>query len=384
MTCYIDFDLIEECISELIRDIRLTRVYLAFNYSEIYKYGPRKTERILRSIQDNLGQTIRFKWKAIASSHLMHAKAYALVQQSGDTANGVLLVTSANFTRPGFEGDNIEICYRSSSIQDIREFQDTYRVLWDEFGRGLDSSILREEQYLLEYALLASGKFIHKWSFNIRQEIGIRYALTERAKKLGTVPPNLAEIGFETTADTFTRQVIEWDDLPRKEVPRSFIVRFTIETFWGRWCPTDAWNILCRTFGDADESIRKFRAATKRRLVVKKKRDALKVQCDLIEEGWIEPVGEDHLERWATRVSELRAEERKLRHYFVGYEAHDLPYQIEQKKEIRELYRNLEEEAEASKKKNIAKKKLNLARSRCNPELIFLSDEEKDIIRRMR
>ena len=383
LTCYIDFDLIEECISELIRDIRLTKVYLAFNYSEIYKYGPRKTEKKLRSIQDKLRRTCQFKWRAIASSNLMHGKSYALVQEADDRPNGMLLVTSANFTRPGFEGENIEICYRSTRMRDIREFQETYRALWDEFGRGIDSSIFREEQYLLEYALLSSGKFIHKWSFNVRQHIGIKYVLTKRAKELGTVPPALEAIGFEAAADTFTRQVIEWDDLPRKEVPRSFINRFTIETFWGRWCPTDAWNTLCGSFGNADESIRKFQAATKPRLIEKKKSEACKVQRDLVKQGLIEAVGKDHLERWATRVSELRADHRQLRRYFVGYDAHDLPYQIEQKREIRELYRNIEEAVEASKKKNIAKKKIKLVRKQCNAELIHLSAEEKDIIRRM-
>ena len=111
--------------------------------------------------------------------------------------------------------------------------------------------------------------------------------------------------------------------------------------------------------------------------------EALKVQRRLIREGWIEPVGKDHLERWATRVLELGTDDRQLRRYFVGYDAHDMPYQIEQKTEIRELYRNLEEAVEASKKKNIAKKKLRLARKRRNAELICLSAEEKDIIRRM-
>ena len=123
LTCYIDFDLIEEFISDLIRDIRLTKVYLAFNYSEIYKHGPRKTEKKLRSIRDNLGQACCFKWKAMASSNLMHAKAYALLQKTDERVNGVLLVTSANFTRPGFEGENIEICYRSTKSRDIRQFQ---------------------------------------------------------------------------------------------------------------------------------------------------------------------------------------------------------------------------------------------------------------------
>lgn len=383
LTCYIDFDLLEECISELNRDVWLTTVYVAFNYSEIYKHGPRKTEKKLRSIKDNLGQEIKFKWKALASSNLMHGKAYALVQETNDGTNGVLLVTSANFTRPGFEGENIEICYHSTKTREIREFQNMYRSLWDGFGRRIDSLILREEQYLLEYALLSSGVFIHKWAFNVRQQIGIRYTLTKRAKEMGTVPQALQAIGFERDTDTFTRQVIDWDASPRKEVPGSFIKRFTIETFWGRWCPIDAWDTLCRSFGGADKAIRKFRSATKPKLMKRKKSKALEVQRNLVREGWIEPVGEDHLDRWAARVSELRTDDPLLRRYFVGYDAHDLPYQIEQKAEIRELYRNLEEAVETSKKKNIAKRKFELARRRCNAELTHLSSDEKEMIRKL-
>ena len=223
----------EEWVKDLCRILRITKVNLAFNFSEIYKHGPRETETLLNSIQENLGSAIRFRWKALASSHLMHGKAYALAQMTGSkVSDGAVLVTSANFTRPGFKGKNVEIGYLSTNIEDVLDFRKCYCALWDDLGRDVRSSILKEEQYLLKYALLSSGKFIHKWSGNLRQLVGIRYELMPRAKEMGTIPPELEAIGLEP-ADTFSMQILELNDLPEKKISSSFIRRFTIETYWG-------------------------------------------------------------------------------------------------------------------------------------------------------
>ncbi len=94
LSCYIDLDMIVECVNALRSIVRLRKVKLAFDFSEIYKHGPRKAECTLRSIQDKLGDSIQFNWKALASAHLMHGKAYSLVQTTRDKlSNGVLLVT---------------------------------------------------------------------------------------------------------------------------------------------------------------------------------------------------------------------------------------------------------------------------------------------------
>lgn len=68
--------------------------------------------------------------------------------------------------------------------------------------------------------------FLHKWAGTISQQIGIKYKLTSLAKEKGTIAPELVEVGFEA-GDSFTRQVLELGELLEKEVPKTFITRFT-------------------------------------------------------------------------------------------------------------------------------------------------------------
>lgn len=276
LSCYIDLDLIEKYVDYLLKSIRLTEVFLAFNFAEIYKAAPIETEDKLNSIKKNLNDiNINFEWRVLASSKLVHSKGYSLIQRSGDkVSGGVVLITSANFTKPGFKGDNIEIGYASNRKTDVQNFEKTYDYLWENLGVDIGAAIFRQEKYLLQFALLSSGLFLHKWSGSLSQDVGIKYKLTELAKEKGTIAPELAAVGFET-GDTFTRQVLQLGDLPQKEVPRSFITRFTIETYWGRWCPSDAWNTLSATFEGAKQFVAQFKEATKKSILSKiKKRSA--------------------------------------------------------------------------------------------------------------
>lgn len=341
LSCYIDLDLVEKYIDYLLKSIRLTEVFLAFNFSELYKAGPIEARDKLNSIKKNLNdKNIDFEWRALASSKLVHSKGYALIQRSGDkVSGGVVLITSANFTKPGFKGDNIEIGYISNRKKDVQHFEKTYDYLWENLGAGIDAAIFGQEKYLLQYALLSSGLFLHKWSGSLSQDVGKKYKLTELAKEKGTIAPELAEVGFEA-GDTFTRQVLQLGDLPQKEVPRSFITCFTIETYWGRWCPSDAWNTLSATFEGAEQFVALFKEATKDSILSEAKEEALKIQNDLINKKLIKPVNPEHLDKWVLRIQELRNNHRRLERFFIGYEAHDLPYTIEQRADVIELFIN--------------------------------------------
>lgn len=261
-------------------------------------------------------------------------------------------------------------------------FEKTYNYLWDELGREIDESIFKQEEYLLKFALLSSGVFLHKWSGSLSQQIGIRYELTPLAKEKGTIAPELEAVGFET-GDTFTRQVLNMSKLPEKEIPRSFITRFTIETYWGRWCPIDAWDTLSKHFEGARQFIQEFNSATEEIILADAKKEALTVQNDLIDKGLIKPVKEDHLNNWEERINELRKSDQRLKRFYIGYEAHKLPYTIEQKADIQDLFDSLVQAIELSKAKNIAKSKFISARINSSPNLISLTKDEVKIIRNM-
>ena len=384
LSCYIDIDLIESYVSHLLESVRITAVYLAFNFSEIYKLGPIETKDKLLSVQSNLKKIeVDFEWKPLVSSRLVHSKGYAIIQRVNDEVeDGVVLITSANFTKPGFKGGNIEIGYISTKKRDLNDFVIKYDYLWDVAGTDISNAIFKENDYLFKFALLSSGVFIHKWSGSLSQQIGIKYELTELAKEKGAIAPELAAVGFET-GDTFSRQVLNLSELPEKEVPSSFIKRFTIETYWGRWCPFDAWKRLSSAFEGSEEFIEEFQSAVKDEILRGIKNDAYLVQEQLVEQGLIKKVKEDHLNRWINRVQELGSNVDRLERIFTGYEVHKLPYSIEQKTDIIELFESLEETIELSKAKNIAKEKIMSAISSGNLNSIKLTSEEEQLIDEM-
>lgn len=106
----------------------------------------------------------------------------------------------------------------------------------------------------------------------------------------------------------------------------------------------------------------------------------MEVQTDLVEKGLIKPVTEDHLDNWMERIQSLRASRQRLERFFTGYDAHALPYTIEQKADIAELFGSLMEAIALSRASNIAKEKMSTAFARRNPELLALSVEEVGII----
>jgi len=318
-----------------------------------------------------------------ASSKLVHSKGYAIIQRVNNKAeDGVILITSANFTRPGFKGGNIEFGYISTKKQDIKDFKNKYNYLWYETGTDISTAIFKQKDFLFKFALLSSGVFLHKWSGSLSQQVGIKYELTELAKQRGTIAPELEAVGFEA-GDTFTRQVLNLAELPKKEVSSSFIKRFTIETYWGRWCPSDAWKRLSSKFVGSEEFIEEFQSAVKDEILRGIKNDAYCVQEKLVKQGLIKKVKEDHLKRWFDRVQELSSNVDRLERIFTGYEVHKLPYSIEQKSDIIELFESLEETIELSKAKNIAKEKIMSAISSGNLSSIKLTSKEELLIDEM-
>jgi len=384
LTCYLDLDLIEEVVSDLRETVKLKEVYLAFNFAEVYKKGPSETRKALLALTARLRRLkISFTWRPLACSHLMHSKGYAVIQRRmGEISAGLLLTTSANFTKPGFYGENLELGFLCATGKDTRTFEETYNYLWDNLGCDIDSAILKEDSYLLRYAILASGLFLHKWSGQLSKHTGIKYNLTKLAKEKGAIAPELAAVGFEA-GDSFTRQILDLNDLPRKEVPTSFITRFTIETYWGRWCPADAWELLKTTFSGSEEFIYRFRSATNEEELQRIKAEALEIQKNLINQGLIEPVSEDHLDRWYERILELRENDRRLERFFTGYEAHPLPYTAEQRSDVLEIFESLEEAIELSRNTNTAKGKVALALETSDPNLLKMDRSERRTIRNL-
>jgi len=384
LTCYLDLSLIECVVADLRKTIKITDVFLAFNFAEIYKDGPTDTQHALQQIKANLKSSgINFEWKALKATWLVHSKGYAIIQRSNNTmSDGIVLTTSANFTKAGYSGGNIELGYSSVTKKDLKQFEKSYNYLCKELGCEIDDAVFKQGSFLLGFAILSSGLFLHKWSGSLSQQVGIKYNLTPLAKEKGAIAPELAAVGFES-GNTFTRQVLDLGELPQKEVPSAFMKRFTIETYWGRWCPSDAWRVLSESFSGSEEFIAKFQFATNVEKLESIKNNALEVQNRLIQHGLIEAVGEDHLDRWVENIMKLRNNRDRLDRFFTGYDANKLPYSVDQDTEVYDLFENLKEAIEMSKASNIAKQKVLIAIEKADPNFIRLDADEIDIIKNM-
>lgn len=382
LTCYLDLKILENVIDSILESVRLTDVYLAFNFAEIYKEGPDATIKHLNLIASNLKEKrVNLEWTALAGKKLVHSKAYALVQMAESRIyKGFLLTTSANFTKAGFQGEHVEIGYLSVKKTDINKFIKLYKILLNDFGKNPAEAVSKERDYMFKFLLLSSGVFLHKWTGNLSQWVGIRYELTDFAKEKGIVAAELKAVGFEA-GDTFTRQVLDLSSLPKKDIPGEFIKNFTIETYWGRWCPLDAWSSLTESFQGGDYFVNKFLEITNKDILHEIKIDSLQLQNELIEKKLIRRVKDDHLDNWVMRIQKLRLNRLKLNRFFMGYDVNFLPYLIEQKREVEDLYNNFEDSILSSKTMNIAKKKISAAIKYNDLGLIRLKDAEKKIVK---
>ena len=139
------------------------------------------------------------------------------------------------------------------------------------------------------------------------------------------------------------------------------------------------WNAIQSSLGNSDKFIHKFRKATKKGKLGAILVEAQQVQDDLVDRGWIRPVNANYLKDWKGRISELRSDTHRLRRLYAGYDAHDLPYRFEQRKEIRELFRSFEEQIAFSKKGNVARRKFLLAKEHGDSGRIWLTTEERGV-----
>jgi hypothetical protein len=385
LTCYISLPVLINFLKFLKEIVRVTDCYLAFNFSEIFKQGPSATNDSLIKIEKwckNNG--INFEYRILLAGSLIHSKGYSIIQRVNDQiTSGATLITSANFTDSGFFGKNIEFGYISTKKKDAVEFVDSYDDLWERFGKSsIDLAIIKEQNYLLKYSILASGVFLHKWSGSLSQLVGIKYLLTEEAKKRGSIAPELKALGFEA-GDTFTRQVLPLREIPKKEIPKQFIESYAVETFWGRWCPIEAWNAVEQNFHGADPFISSFRNMTTPKKMNVIVAEAKKTQNRLIELGLVKEVSPDHIDRWEEKVINLRENENRLIRLFTGYDSHPLPYEFEHDLQVNELFDSLLETMDLSGKKSKVMTKVSSALKTGDIEDLNLSLEDLGQIKEM-
>lgn len=381
LSCYVNFNIIKKLINNLRKEIKLTDVYLIFNFGEIFNAGPKKTKKILNGIEIWCQKKdINFEWVAVSHSSLIHAKGYALIQKnSGKISDGTVIVTSGNLTKNGFHGKNIEIGFSSNKINQLKQFVSTYDYIWENYEKDIDDKILNEEKHILKYSLLSSGVFLHKWSDTLKQELGIKYKLTKYAKNQVNMPEDLAAFGVDT-GDSCTLQIIKTLKLPEKNIPKQFTRLYTVDTYWGRWCTKEVWNEVKKYLDDGSNFISSFNKLTTADKLASYQLEAIELQNKMYELNYIKKNDQSHITKWAERIKQLKNNEKKLERIYTGYDEHDLPYGYENTKEIKDLYDNLLESINLSKKPNIIAKKILQADESFDYGQLALSVSEKETL----
>lgn len=355
LSCYVDLKAVQALVRDLAERVRLVEVYLAFDYSEVYRYGPSNLNKELGYLKQSCTKRdIEFDCCFLTvPSGLVHAKGYAVFQRvEEEIADGVLLLGSANLTSPGFmDGRNVELGTLTRQITHLRSFERTFDALWEELGKDkIDDAVLARDSDLFKFALLSSGVFLHQWDGNLRQLVGIRYKIVNE-EKWSQLPDDLKAEGFELSK-TLTRQVLKLDELPKRSLPGDFIRNFTIDTALGRWCPAEAWDKVAHPQSDA--YLDAFKAATADDVLERQAGEASIRQEQLVREGFIAEVDSDHLQNWARRIRNLRDSPDRLARLHTGYEAFSMPFDAKCKDDIEALFESLEVSLESRTHSNWA------------------------------
>ena len=111
--------------------------------------------------------------------------------------------------------------------------------------------------------------------------------------------------------------------------------------------------------------------------------EAKETQSKLIERGLIKEVSPDHIERWHEKIMKLREDKSRLERLFTGYEDHILPYDIDNRSDVDELFASLLETVEMSRNTRNVMAKVCEAYEKHSLESIKLIKEDKISIHKM-
>jgi hypothetical protein len=384
LSCYVNFDIIKKLVKRLKNEIKLTDVFLVFNFSEIFNSSPKKTKEKLDSIEKWCSKNkINFEWAAVSHNNLIHAKGYAIIQYKKDEINdGLVLITSGNLTKNGFYGKNIEIGFSTNNIEQLEKFTSIYNHLWKNYNKDIEEKILDEENHIFKYSLLSSGLLLHKWSNNLKQELGIKYKLTKYAKLQVNISEELAEFGIDT-GDSFSLQIINTSNLPKKDIPSHFTRLYTVDTYWGRWCTKEIWDEVKENLKGSSNFLKSFKKLTNDEMLSQYRFEAIDKQQRLYDLKYIKRNEISHIDTWIKRIIDLRENTKKLERIFTGYEANPIPYNYENHKEINNLFKSMIETISFSKKPNLISKKITKARESCDFGELSLNSEEKKSLKKV-
>lgn len=365
LSCYVRPLAIKQIIDGIAAQVRLTMVRILFDYSEVFTHGPSNLQREFDELRESVLRRhgIALEWKAIRpkSGALVHAKAYAVaeINSKREIESGCLFFGSANATHRGLglaARSNIELGSVVTSRDELESFCFLFEELWEHETVSMDSDLARDQEELLQFALLRSGCFLVKWSGNLKSQLSVRYKLTDSGRRAILVrDKELIARGFEAEHSSLTKNYLR---LPRaaarRDFPRAFSSNYTIESLLGRFCPGPIWDVVTQERRSEDDA---FLAGIVECLNPEQLAAAMEeAQKDLaiLRKRRMVDCGTEHLESWQDRMVSLRENPKRLLRVRRMFSDFLLPYAREDVDSIKELFDSLLESIRFAKRKNVA------------------------------
>lgn len=354
-SCYFTTKSAKLLIKRLAEIVRLQSIEIYIDRKSAIAIGK---EALLRFCKPY--HAIPMQLHAVETTHLFHSKAYALVARSkNEIIDGSLVVGSANLTGQGLteKRGNVETLLATTDNEVLNEFllqlQRLQTVTIDELELFKNS-----DDFNFKYALLREGLFVHKWNESLVQYLSVRYQLSENGRKQ-TGNDELRDIGFEVENATISKQYFHFLDYTpaHLEYAEGLIKNYGIETQLGHWVPSNRSKSL---YDKRDYEEYKNRLTNS----LKEQNESIqnKIANDyarLLANNLITPNDyKNPNELFETKSSDLVENDAKLRRIYSKYDVFELPYGIENKDMITNIFNDMISFSESRAKKNRSMKAL--------------------------
>lgn len=379
LTCYFRPSALKELVLELRKRIKLTDVYVAYNYAEDFRYDDLSTE--VKRFNEQF-PSINFDVIPVKSHDgIFHSKGYAVVQRDGDESirDSACIVTSGNLTHQGigtkYGANNFELSYVSRLKKDADAFTETVNKVWDEFRCGPVRG--DPDRTSFRNSGLIEARYLCKWEGNLKQELSTKFELSESTANIAVdFNPELRRLGFE--ADTSTLSKCYFDlatGRPRRPFPKLFLKQYAVKSIIGHWCPIAVWKVA-KEFSKSD--FEKFEGWLFD-LTEPSKLEKVKRACDHDLERLGElgiKVNRHPFEPLKKRISDLRNNRIKQDRMYFALEEFPLPYDLDDDVGLDSLYDSLIETIESQNKSSPVAKMLKRANEKFASAELKLSDTE--------
>lgn len=340
-SCYFDIASAKKLIKELVDNIKISRATVLIDRREAILTGSSELKKFVAEIS----KTVETNLRIVNHGPLFHTKAYAVsYAPDGHYKCGSLVIGSANLTRAGLIGSkgNIESLLDTQDPDYIAEFINSLASL-----TTIDVDSIAEfstaDSIAFKLALLNTGRFVYRWSGNLRQYMATRYLLNESGRKglrSSETSEAVAPLGFNLDSASIGKSYFDflYEPLENAVEEIGFIRNFGIETHLGHWVPKGILDIVISEGGDEYErfkhEIRSYWKREQSNITEAANHD----YESLLRFGIIDPLEQDPGIAIRDRAEAMLENEIRLWRIYSKYAMSETPFEISQDGLIEEIH----------------------------------------------